>query len=78
MGCCPPLAAVMEHRWPAASATVYSIREDSEEVKPSRARQHNLQVFWVEFLVILDLPKAQCPGLHGSVDNAGTAMHRNS
>jgi hypothetical protein len=53
---------VMEHQWPAASATVYSIREDSREVKPSSTRQRNFQVFWMEFLVVLDIPQGQCPG----------------
>jgi hypothetical protein len=53
---------VMEHQWPAASATVYSIREDSREVRPSSTRQRNFQVFWMEFLVVLDLPQGQCPG----------------
>jgi hypothetical protein len=53
---------VMEHQWPAASATVYSIREDSREVKPNSTRQRNFQVFWMEFLVVLDLPQGQCPG----------------
>lgn len=52
----------MEHEWPAASATVYSMREDSREVKPVSTRQRNYQVFWMEFLVVLDLPQAQCPG----------------
>lgn len=53
---------VMEHQWPAASATVYSMREDSREVQPVSTRQRNYQVFWMEFLVVLDLPQAQCPG----------------
>ncbi|HEY2168997.1 MAG TPA: hypothetical protein VGJ30_05185 [Candidatus Angelobacter sp.] len=53
---------VMEHQWPSASATVYSMREDSREVKPSSTRQRNFQVFWMEFLVVLDLPQGQCPG----------------
>ena len=53
---------VMEHQWPAASATVYSIRENSREFKPVSTRQRNYQVFWMEFLVILDLPQGQCPG----------------
>jgi hypothetical protein len=53
---------VMEHQWPAASATVHSMREDSREVRPSSTRQRNFQVFWMEFLVVLDLPQGQCPG----------------
>jgi hypothetical protein len=53
---------VMEHQWPAASAAVYSIREDSREVRPNSTRQRNFQVFWMEFLVVLDLPQGQCPG----------------
>jgi len=53
---------VTEHQWPAASATVYSITERSKEVQPPSIRQHNYQVFWMEFLVILDLPQGQCPG----------------
>jgi hypothetical protein len=53
---------VMEHQWPAASATVYSIRENSREFQPVSTRQRNYQVFWMEFLVILDLPQGQCPG----------------
>lgn len=53
---------VMEHQWPSASATVYSMREDSREVKPSSTRQRNFQVFWMEFIVVLDLPQGQCPG----------------
>jgi hypothetical protein len=52
---------VMEHQWPAASATVHSMREDSREVRPSSTRQRNFQVFWMEFLVVLDLPQGQCP-----------------
>jgi hypothetical protein len=53
---------VMEHQWPAASATVYSMREDSREVTPPSSRQHSYQVYWVEFFVVLDLPQNQCPG----------------
>ena len=53
---------VMEHQWPAASATVYSLHEESREVKPNSTRQRNFQVFWMEFLVVLDLPQGQCPG----------------
>jgi hypothetical protein len=53
---------VTEHQWPAASATVYSITERSKEVEPVSTRQRNYQVFWIEFLVILDLPQGQCPG----------------
>ena len=53
---------VTEHQWPAASATVYSITERSKEVQPVSTRQRNYQVFWMEFLVILDLPQNQCPG----------------
>jgi len=53
---------VMEHQWPAASATVYSMREESREVRPNSTRQRNFQVFWMEFLVVLDLPQGQCPG----------------
>jgi hypothetical protein len=53
---------VMEHQWPAASGTVYSMREESREVKPVSTRQRNFQVFWMEFLVVLDLPQSQCPG----------------
>ena len=53
---------VMEHQWPAASGTVYSMQEESREVKPNSTRQRNFQVFWMEFLVILDLPQGQCPG----------------
>lgn len=53
---------VTEHQWPAASATVYSITEQSKEVQPPSSRQHSYQVFWMEFLVILDLPQSQCPG----------------
>ena len=52
----------MEHQWPAASATVYSMREESREVRPNSTRQRNFQVFWMEFLVVLDLPQGQCPG----------------
>lgn len=52
----------MEHQWPAASATVYSMRENSREVQPASTRQRNYQVFWIEFLVVLDLPQGQCPG----------------
>lgn len=55
-------ASVTQHQWPAASATVYSIREDSRDFKPVSTRQRNYQVFWTEFLVILDLPQGQCPG----------------
>ena len=54
---------VTEHQWPAASATVYSITERSKEVQPVSTRQRNYQVFWMEFLVILDLPQSQCPGV---------------
>jgi len=53
---------VTEHQWPAASGTVYSITEQSKEVQPPSTRQRNYQVFWMEFLVILDLSPAQCPG----------------
>src|ERR1041385_3264075 len=53
---------VTEHQWPAASATVYSITERSKEVQPVSTRQRNYQVFWMEFLVILNLPQDQCPG----------------
>jgi hypothetical protein len=53
---------VMEHQWPSASATVYSMRENSREVRPASTRQRNYQVFWMEFLVVLDLPQGQCPG----------------
>jgi hypothetical protein len=53
---------VIEHQWPAASATVYSMRENSRDVKPASTRQRNYQVFWMEFLVVLDLPQNQCPG----------------
>jgi len=53
---------VMEHEWPAASATVYSMREDSREVRPPSIRQRRYWVYWAEFLVILDLPASQCPG----------------
>jgi len=53
---------VIEHQWTAVSATVYSLREESREVKPSSSRQRNFQVFWMEFLVVLDLPQGQCPG----------------
>ena len=53
---------VLEHQWPSASATVYSIHENSREFKPVSIRQRNYQVFWMEFLVILDLPQGQCPG----------------
>jgi hypothetical protein len=52
----------MEHQWPAASATVYSMREDSREVTPPSSRQHSYYVYWVEFTVVLYLPKSQCPG----------------
>jgi hypothetical protein len=54
--------SVMEHQWPAASATVYSMREDSREVTPPSSRQHSYQVYWVQFMVVLDLPQGQCPG----------------
>jgi hypothetical protein len=53
---------VIEHHWPAASATVYSIREDSREVSPPSSRQHSYWVYWVEFIVVLDFPRGQCPG----------------
>jgi hypothetical protein len=53
---------VTQHQWPAASATVFSITERSKEVQPVSTRQRNYQVFWMEFLVILDLPQGQCPG----------------
>ncbi|HEX3153218.1 MAG TPA: hypothetical protein VHV32_01275 [Candidatus Angelobacter sp.] len=54
---------VTEHQWPAASAIVYSITERSKEVQPPSTRQRNYQVFWIEFLVVLDLPQGQCPGI---------------
>lgn len=53
---------VMEHQWPAASATVYSMREDSRVVTPPSSRLHSYYVYWVEYTVVLDLPQSQCPG----------------
>jgi hypothetical protein len=53
---------VMEHQWPAVSATIYSRREDSREVTPPSIRQRSYWVYWGELLVILDIPPEQCPG----------------
>lgn len=53
---------VMEHQWPSAAATVYSMREDSRVVTPPTSRLHSYPVYWVEFFVVLDLPQGQCPG----------------
>jgi hypothetical protein len=55
-------AYVIEHQWPAAPATVYSALENSQEVQPPSTRQHHYWVYWMEFLVALDLPPNQCPG----------------
>ncbi len=53
---------VKEHQWPAASGTVYSIREDSRKVTSPSLRSHEYWVYWVEFFVVLNLPRGQCPG----------------
>jgi hypothetical protein len=53
---------VMEHEWPAAIGTVYSMREESREVIPASSRSHHYWVYWAEFVVILDLPADKCPG----------------
>lgn len=53
---------VMEHQWPTARGMVYSIREESRDVQPPSSRSHHYWVYWVEFLVVLDLPAEKCPG----------------
>lgn len=53
---------VMEHQWPAASGAVYSMSEESRKVEPVSSSGHSYWVYWMEFLVILDLPRDQCPG----------------
>jgi hypothetical protein len=52
----------MEHNWPAASGTIYNMREESRWVDPPSSRQHRYAVYWAEFDVVLDLPRGQCPG----------------
>jgi hypothetical protein len=53
---------VMEHQWPAAPATVHSMNEESRKVEPVSSSGHSYWVYWMEFLVVLDLPQSQCPG----------------
>jgi hypothetical protein len=53
---------VMEHDWPAASGTIYSAREDSREVVPASLSTPHYQVYWTEFMVILNIPRDRCPG----------------
>src|SRR5690242_4525528 len=53
---------VMEHHWPAASGTIYSLTEESREVEPPSVRQRRYKVYWAEFNVALDLPPDRCPG----------------
>jgi hypothetical protein len=68
---------VIEHHWPAASATVYSIREDSREVSPPSSRQHSYWVYWVEFIVVLDFPRPM-PGANHSFNRATRSVQRRS
>jgi hypothetical protein len=53
---------VMEHQWPVASGTVYSAAEKSREVIPPSISSPHYQVYWIEFMVLLDLPEGRCPG----------------
>jgi hypothetical protein len=48
-----------EHQWPIASATVKSFRQPLQTVHPSRGSSY--AVYWMEFLVIVDLPISDCP-----------------
>jgi len=52
----------MEHQWPAAAGTVYSATERSREVIPPSIRSPHYEVYWLEFMMILDLPLDRCPG----------------
>jgi hypothetical protein len=51
-----------EHNWPTVSGTVYSATERSREVVPPSIRTPRYEVYWLEFMVILDLPLDRCPG----------------
>ncbi|HYX53423.1 MAG TPA: hypothetical protein VE783_08215 [Candidatus Limnocylindrales bacterium] len=54
---------VMEHHWPAATGTVYSMTEQSREVDPPSLRQRQRTTYyWAQFDVLLQLSPEQCPG----------------
>jgi hypothetical protein len=53
---------VMERQWPAATGTVYSATERSREVIPPSISSPHYQVYWMEFMVLLDFPRDRCPG----------------
>jgi hypothetical protein len=58
----------MEHQWPTARGTVYSMREESRDVRPPSSRSRHYWVYWIEFVVVLDLPAEKCPGEMSSLD----------
>jgi hypothetical protein len=53
---------LMEHQWPAASGSIYSATERSREVIPPSISSPHYEVYWMEFMVLLDLPRDRCPG----------------
>jgi hypothetical protein len=64
-----------EHEWPMAEAKVKSFHQQSRTIHPDRGWSY--RVYWMEFLVTLDLPISECPGPmrtsdHGSALCAGT------
>jgi hypothetical protein len=53
---------VMEHQWPAVPGTIYSATERWREVIPPSISSPHYQVYWTEFMVILNLPAERCLG----------------
>lgn len=52
---------VMEHQWPTARGTVYSIREESRDVQPPSSRSRHYWVYWVEFRVVSGSARREMP-----------------
>ena len=52
---------VQQRDWPAATATIYDMREHSREVQPPSIGSRAYWVFWAEFDVTLDVPPERCP-----------------
>lgn len=52
---------VQQRRWPSLSGSVMQVEEHSDYVQPADLSRRRQPIYWAGFMVILDVPFAECP-----------------